>query len=526
MTNKDDKSRQTVPVLDRFQKARREFVQTVAEQASRPENIFHLMDLGVLALLRPLLMDEVAPIKHTAALALGRLANYKESIAVLVTKADLLPEIVTGLQSGDNYFQRHACFVIHGVAKHSAELADTCVQIGVLDPLVACLSSSDNKVVEASASALGCIGMHSDEFAQAVVDANAIPYLIKAIKDPEMSVKRISIATLGNLAKHTPQLAQSVIDAQAISRIAPLMSSADARLQQQVVCTLSHIAKHSIDAAELVVEAGIFPRGLDCLKNPDQPLTRKWSAALVRATVQHTRELAQLVINVGGAEALASYINPDSGNDPYHGLMAVGFIASFSQKLAQSLFAQKIDEIVLHLFLTCPNENSREAAAWALGQLGKHAPQQAAALAAGKALESLLATYTNRETLLELWLKAKSALKLIVAQMPEVAPLLPLLATAPEPILHRILAQIANLLAANPDARPAFAAAGGIDTVARLRSGAGAKAADAITRIIACYPEPEEPAPPVAEPEATPEPVAEQAEPPAEIAQAPPTDLV
>jgi hypothetical protein len=299
------------------------------------------------------------------------------------------------------------------------------------------------------------------------------------------------------LAKHTPQLAQSVIDAHAISKIAPLMSSEDSRLEQQVVCTLSHIAKHSIDAAELVVEAGIFPRGLEFLKDPDQPLTRKWSAALVHATVKHTRELAQLVINVGGAEALAVYISPKSENDPYHGLMAIGFIASFSQKLAQSLFAEKIDELVFSIFSAATtHDNSKEAAAWALGQMGKHSPQQAAVLAKNNVLNSLLTTYRNAETLEELRLKTKRALKLIIGQVPDTEGLLKILDNASEPILHRILNQIAKLLAANPSLRDGFKESGGLDSVLQFREDAATKSADAIQRIIEIFPPTAPPPPP------------------------------
>jgi hypothetical protein len=42
-------SRQLIQVFDKYQKARREFVQTIAEQASRPENIPNLMAAGVLS---------------------------------------------------------------------------------------------------------------------------------------------------------------------------------------------------------------------------------------------------------------------------------------------------------------------------------------------------------------------------------------------------------------------------------------------------------------------------------------------
>lgn len=52
---------------------------------------------GVMALLRPLLLDVVPTIQQTAALALGRLANYNDDLAEAVVRADILPQLVYSL---------------------------------------------------------------------------------------------------------------------------------------------------------------------------------------------------------------------------------------------------------------------------------------------------------------------------------------------------------------------------------------------------------------------------------------------
>lgn len=72
-------------------------MQTVAELATRPQNIETLQNAGVMALLRPLLLDVVPTIQQTAALALGRLANYNDSLAEAVVKGDILPQLVYSL---------------------------------------------------------------------------------------------------------------------------------------------------------------------------------------------------------------------------------------------------------------------------------------------------------------------------------------------------------------------------------------------------------------------------------------------
>ena len=71
-------------VFEKYQKDRVTFVQTVAELATRPQNIEALQQAGVMSLLRPLLLDNVPSIQQSAALALGRLANYSDDLAEAV----------------------------------------------------------------------------------------------------------------------------------------------------------------------------------------------------------------------------------------------------------------------------------------------------------------------------------------------------------------------------------------------------------------------------------------------------------
>ena len=61
---------------------------------------------GVMSLLRPLLLDVVPTIQQTAALALGRLANYNEDLAEAVVKGDILPQLVYSLAEQNVSFPR------------------------------------------------------------------------------------------------------------------------------------------------------------------------------------------------------------------------------------------------------------------------------------------------------------------------------------------------------------------------------------------------------------------------------------
>ena len=87
-------------------------MQAVAEAATRPQNIEVMQNAGVMQLLRPLLLDnvrihdsgigiivnrQVPSIQQSAALALGRLANYSEDLAEAVVGNEILPQLVYSL---------------------------------------------------------------------------------------------------------------------------------------------------------------------------------------------------------------------------------------------------------------------------------------------------------------------------------------------------------------------------------------------------------------------------------------------
>ena len=90
-------SKAVLQPFEQYQKSRVTFVQTVAELATRPQNIEALQSAGVMSLLRPLLLDNVPSISQSAALALGRLANMNEELAESVVNNEILPQLVMSL---------------------------------------------------------------------------------------------------------------------------------------------------------------------------------------------------------------------------------------------------------------------------------------------------------------------------------------------------------------------------------------------------------------------------------------------
>lgn len=475
-------------VFEQYQKARTQFVQTIAELSTRPQNIETLQNAGVMSLLRPLLLDVVPTVQQTAALALGRLANYNDDLAEAVVKGDILPQLVYSLAEQNRFYKKAAAFVLRAVAKHSPQLAQAVVDCGALDALVICLEEFDPGVKESAAWALGYIARHNAELSQAVVDAGAVPLLVLCIQEPELSLKRISASALSDICKHSPELAQTVVDAGAIAHLAQMILNPDAKLKRQVFSALSQISKHSVDLAEMVVEAEIFPAVLTCLRDADE-YVRKNVATLIREIAKHTPELAQLIVNAGGVAALVDYIGESKGNVRLPGIMTLGFIAAHSENLAMAVIVSKG---VNQLAITLSDEKEdhiKAATAWSLGQIGRHTPEHAKAVAVTNVLPRLLQLYLSTTSSEDLQTKSKKALKNILQKCVHLPALEPLLHEAPPNVLKHVVGQYSKVLPHDSKARRIFVTSGGLKKVQEIKAESGSVLHEYITAINNCFPE-------------------------------------
>uniref|UniRef100_A0A3B4CS17 Sperm-associated antigen 6 n=1 Tax=Pygocentrus nattereri TaxID=42514 RepID=A0A3B4CS17_PYGNA len=484
--------RQVLQVFEQYQKARTQFVQTVAELATRPQNVETLQNAGVMSLLRPLLLDTVPTIQQTAALALGRLANYNDDLAEAVVKADILPQLVYSLAEQNRFYKKAAAFVLRAVAKHSAELAQAVVDCGALDALVISLEEFDPGVKEAAAWALGYIARHNGQLAQAVVDSGAVPLLVLCIQEPEIAVKRIAASTLSDIAKHSPELAQTVVDTGAIAHLAQMTLNPDAKLKVREtafhVMSLGQISKHSVDLAEMVVEAEIFPAVLASLKDPDE-YVRKNVTTLMREITKHTPELSQMIVNAGGVAAVIDYLGDSRGNVRLPGIMMLGYVAAHSENLAMAVVVSKgVPQLAICL-VEEPEDHIKAATAWAFGQIGRHTPEHARAVAAANVLPKLLNLYLDTQSSEDLQVKAKKALKSVLQKCTYLPALEPLLYEAPSNILKHVICQFSKVLPHDSKARRLFVTSGGLKKVQEIKAEPGSALQEYINAINNCYPE-------------------------------------
>lgn len=482
-------SRTIFQIFENYQQARTTFVQTVAELAHRPQNVEALQNAGVMQLLRPLLLDTVPTIQQVAALALGRLANFSEALAEQVVANDILPQLVYSLSEKNRYYKKTAAFVLKSVAKHTPELAQAVVDNQALEALVGCLTDFDPTVREAAAWALGYVARHTPELAQDVVNAGAVPQLVLCLQEPELPLKRIAASTLSEITKHTPELAQVVVDNDAVTYLAPLIQHNDAKLKRHVCGCLSQIAKHNVDLAEVVVEKEVIPKIFNCLKDPDA-IVRKHTATCIREIVKHTPELAQAVVNGGGHKALIDYMMEKDckGANRLPAVMALGYIAAFSENLATAVMADKGIAPLKETLVNEAEDHLKAAAAWSLGQVGRHSSELAKALASVDVFRHLLAVYKDNKSSADLKKKAQTALKMVTQKCTYLPALEPLLHDAQDKILRYVVHQFAKVLPNNPSARKSFVRSKGLQRIQELKVDDKSKLQEYIATINACYP--------------------------------------
>uniref|UniRef100_A0A8C7FY45 Sperm associated antigen 6 n=1 Tax=Oncorhynchus kisutch TaxID=8019 RepID=A0A8C7FY45_ONCKI len=403
--------RQVLQVFEQYQKSRTQFVQTIAELATRPQNIETLQNAGVMSLLRPLLLDVVPTIQQTAALALGRLASYNEDLAEAVVKGDILPQLIYSLAEQNRFYKKAAAFVLRAVAKHSPALAHAVVDCGALDALVISLEEFDPDVKEAAAWALGYIARHNANLSQEVVDAGAVPLLVLCIQEPEVALKRIAASALSDIAKHSPELAQTVVDTGAIAHLAQMILNPDAKLK----------------------------------------------------------------------------VHPHTPN--IRGIMMLGYVAAHSENLAMAVIVSKgVPQLAICLSEE-PEEHIKAATAWAFGQIGRHTPEHARAVATANVLPSLLALYMDTDSSEDLQVKAKKALKSILPKCNYLPALEPLLYEAPSNILKHVVCQFSKVLPHDSKARRLFVTSGGLKKVQEIKADPGSALQEYINTINSCYPE-------------------------------------
>lgn len=135
-----------------------------------------------------------------------------------------------------------------------------------------------------------------------------------------------------------------------------------------------------------------------------------------------------------------------------------------------------------------PEDHIKASAAWSLGQLGRHSPDHARALAEADVLRRLLAVFMHQDSSEDLQTKAKRALKSVIQKCTHLPALEPLLQEAPPNILKVVIQQFAKVLPTDQNAKRAFVQSGGLQKILEVDAEVGSKLRDSIDAINELYP--------------------------------------
>jgi hypothetical protein len=459
--------------------------------------------------------------KKAAAFCLRAVARHSPELAQAVTDCGALDSMVTCLEDFDPGVKEGAAWALGYIAAHNAALAQQAVDAGAVPLLVLCVQEPELSLKRIAASALSDIAKHSPELAQAVVDAGAVAYLAPLVVNQDPKLKRqVRTRCARTLAASTyfacpgkpictvvmPFLripcgsSMAMVPCSCWNRTLRAASAAyslankrfpcqDTEATVQVCCALAQVAKHSVDMAEVVVEAEIFPRILTCLQYPDE-LVRKHAATVVREVAKHSMELSQLVVGNGGVGTLVDYISESTGGARLPGIMALGYIAAFSETLALAVIAEKGLVPLVAAQVDEREDHIKAAAAWTLSQVGRHTPDHAKAVADTGVLLVLAALEADTASSEDLQTKARRALKAIVSKLTHLPALDALVhRDLPESIMKLVLEQLGKVLTNDAAGRAAFVHSGGLARLQQMAEQPGSKLAEAIAVINSSFPE-------------------------------------
>ena len=459
------------PVLhcfEEYQKARISFVQTIAELSTHQQNVEALYSAGVMSLLKPLLLDVVPSIQQSAALAIGRLANYSIDLSRSVAENDIIPQLTYSLPRQNRFFKKAACYILKSVSQHSVELAQMIVNAGALEPLVLCLDEFDPSVKEAAAFALGHIAKHNESLARQVVEARAVDSLLLCLQEPELVLKRVASQTLANICKHTEQLAQPVAE-NGLDVICSYVNYTDTAIKRNVCNLLANICKHSNELATLVMSKLTNPQKLiNCLKDPDE-IVKQNAAMCIGEIVNKSPECAQEICNAGAPLILVNYIANSKASKKLYAIISLGYMAGFSDRTATMLINANALEVLKHS-LENDIEQVKCACCFALNLIGRHSAQHANEVVNSGVLETMLFYFMDKKTGDDLKEKAKKALIEIIKKCSNLNNLEPLLHVSNDDILYPVLNQYATYLKDNQTELSNFARNGGLNKVLSIKN--------------------------------------------------------
>lgn len=397
-----------------------------------------------------------ATVREAAANTLAVMSSHLAVQASAIVSAGAMPLLVTALGEPETSLRRAAASAIYEIAKHGTDLAQEAVQANCLPHLAEMLSHPDVRLVRQVAGTIGQIVKHTPESAMAAVTSGIFPAVMIGIEGSDPIVSRLCAIILREIAKHSEALASIVVEAGGPGTLVQYISSAN-----------TSVIPQPIPVDNTSPSNGTVARAKSISRTQTGGLTSK-NDTLAASRQRKTTQVATKTTASGiptGAPA-----EPEvTVQDILPGIMALGFIAAYSEFLANSVIrAAGIEALKACMLAPGAEDHVRAACVWTLGQIGRHSPDTARAVVVADTLRHIQMFLVDNDSSDDLKDKSSRCLRVIIAQADHVPAFQSLLFAAPAPIAKALVHRLATVLRINTEARKLFVTSGGLKDLQAL----------------------------------------------------------
>ena len=507
-------------LFERYQRERTAFAGSIIELTRHDSNTALIEKAGGVPFLVALLADPIPGIRRYSALGLGRIAAQSLSAAnkIVADRAGAVIPLLALLSTPVTHpettrrregleLRRAAALTLRNCCKHGISLCRVVIEEGGVGAAVGCLGVADAETREGAAWLLDTIAAQSEEFSNIIIECNEVfPALISCFEFSEVAVKRAAASVLGTLAAHGPRYAQSVWSHGAfpplVSCLAagpttePNQTAHDVRLARHVLCALSQIVQGGKEVATSLVslQCAALTSISRCLHASNDDLVQRFAASVLRDVACHDAALAEEVAALPQALPLLIQLSQqvNKGLHTLPAIMAVGHIGAATPVLAE----QVINADGLRCLATCiahhPDEPAKCAAAWAVGQIGKHSSMHSQAVAESGALLALTGLEAAPTSTPELRAKCSKAAYLVIGNlnsMPALDALLRIPGLSPA-VKTAVLDRLSTVLGQDPNGtiKASFVQSNGLELVQQLGEEPCSMYATSVGAITALFP--------------------------------------
>ena len=340
--------------------------------------------------------------------------------------------------------------------------------------------------------------------AQEVVNTGAINTIATCLVSKENELVRVSVMTLSEISKHNSELATKVINTpKVLNSLMQCMSHNDWEIRQQACTCIANIAKHTNELAQRIADADIHPKLISCIK--DEKNVQRQAVLCAKEISCHNLELARMACEKYGLlPFVIDYLNNSKGGK-LHGATMLGYVAGFDNELAKVVVKEGGHISLISVLNEEPEDFVKAAAAWSLGQIGKHSHELSKSLVDQNVLTDLIRIYKEPTGAEVLKKKVKRSLKLIIQQCIIIERLMELIECDNGKIMIHILSQIVSVLKADTEEKKQFLEKGYLEKIKEIKIEDTSKLKTIIDEFTDLYPPP-----PVEEPEVKEEPPVEE----------------